>query len=59
MISVTANGSNVQSSIVEFTADELNDINNLPTNVGQGSTCLVIEDSSVWMLSSDKTWHEI
>ena len=59
MYSVTANGSNVQSSVVEFVADRLTDIETLPTNVGAGSTCLVIENSSVWILGTDKTWHQI
>ena len=59
MYSVTANGNNIQSSVVEIVADELNDIANLPTTYGPGSTCLVLEDSSVWMLDHDQVWHEI
>ena len=31
----------------------------LPTNCSAGSTCIVIENSSVWMLGTDKEWHKI
>ena len=44
---------------VEAMADERSDIDDAPTNVGAGSTCIVIEDSSVFMLGTDKEWHEI
>ena len=33
--------------------------NAVSTNFTPGSTCLVLEDSSVWMLGNDKKWHEI
>lgn len=48
--------------VIEFVADSPNDIKNLPTHMPQcapGSTCLCISDSSVWMLGSDRIWHEI
>jgi hypothetical protein len=39
--------SNGQSGTVEIVADSLEDIEDLPTNVGVGSTAIVLEDSSV------------
>ena len=45
---------------VEAIADTREDMENAPTNLGPGSSCLVIEDSSVWMLGcEDLEWHEI
>ena len=59
MFSVDMNGNNKQSSVVEIIADELTDIENLPTAYGIGSTCICLEDSSVYMLGNDKQWHEL
>ena len=59
MFSVTANGDNIQSSVVEIVADNLTDITNLPTEYGVGSSCIVLENSSVWMLGNDKVWHQL
>lgn len=50
---------NFQSGVVEVIADLRNDIVELPTHYGVGSTCFVIEDSSVWMLGNDAAWHEL
>lgn len=36
---------------VSIIADTREDIQNIPTTYGMGSTIFVIEDSSVWMLS--------
>ena len=44
---------------MSYMCDNLTDIETLPTDCGAGSTCIVIENSSVWMLGSDKEWHEI
>ena len=59
MFTVTANGDNIQSSVVEIVADNLTDITNLPTTFGAGSSCIVLENSSVWMLGNDKAWHQL
>ena len=47
--------SNSQSGVVEIVADTLDDIQDLPTidDVGVGSDCIVLEDSSVYMLGND------
>lgn len=46
---------------VEITADAREDIQDIPTTYGMGSTVFVIEDSSVWMLSGGDTpeWKEL
>ena len=45
---------------VEAVADKREDMENAPKYLGPGSSCLVIEDSSVWMLGcEDHEWHEI
>ena len=61
MYSITAQSGNVSSYVMEFQADKLEDIATLPKSpiCTSGSTCLCIEDSSVWMLGSDNEWHEI
>ena len=50
---------NLQAGVVEIIVDLRNDINDIPTHFGAGSTCFVIEDSSVWMLGNDAVWHEL
>lgn len=51
---------NLQAGVVEITADTVNDIDELPTTgISAGSTCFVIENSSVYMLGNDEVWHEI
>jgi hypothetical protein len=56
---VTVNGNNIQSSVCEIIADTDADIADLPTDVGVGSDCIVLESSSVYMLGSDHVWHEL
>ena len=65
MYKVTANGENIQQEVVEIVADSLTDIDDLQEKTnkskyyGPGSTCIVIENSSVWMLGNDRVWHEL
>ena len=56
---VISNGNNVQPSVVEIVADKKEDVDTLPTDVGVGSDCIVLEDSSVYMFGNDEHWHEI
>ena len=44
---------------VEAVADKTDDMASAPTHYGAGSNCLVIEDSSVWVLGNDNKWHQI
>lgn len=64
MYKVIANGEDVQQNVVEIVADTLNDLNDLQVETttayyGAGSSCIVLENSSVWMLGNDKIWHEL
>lgn len=56
---IISNGNSIQSSVVEVVVDTLQDLEELSTNFGVGSDCIVLEDSSVWMLGNDKTWHQL
>lgn len=53
------NGDNTQSALKELVAAERVDIESLDTSYFPGSTCIVTEDSSVWMLGPDEQWHEL
>lgn len=75
MFSIKKVGNNVNSmSICDFTADTVADIAKLPRRnargtqtgndlindcVSAGSTCFVIENSSLYMLSNADVWTEI
>jgi len=60
---ITSNGSNIQSDVVEIVIDTLADMaaDDFPgaDDVGIGSDCIVLENSSVFMLGSDGVWHEL
>lgn len=56
--------SNVGNSVSELIADTIEDKNKLKNGtvkyqIGAGSTCFVIEDSSVLVLDNSGTWKEI
>ncbi len=59
MYKVIKNGDNTNSTVTELVADFISDIEDLPTDLGSGSSCIVIENSSVWMLGNDKQWHQL
>ena len=59
MYSIKQQGDTVQSYVIEAVTDTRADIASLPTTWAVGSTCLVIEDSSVWILGNDLIWHEL
>ena len=46
-------------NILQYCCDTREDLAKLPTGDGAGSTCIVIEDSSVHMLDSKGQWKEI
>lgn len=56
---VMSNGANIQSNVVEIVVDTRTDLEDVPTTFGIGSDVICLEDSSVFMLGNDKTWHEI
>lgn len=46
--------------VVEFTASTQAEIADLPKNVGQGSYCLVLENSEVYMFDEESsTWKKL
>lgn len=46
--------------VVEFTASTEIEIADLPKNVGQGSYCLVLENSEVYMFDEESsTWKKL
>ena len=59
MFTITANGDHVSPNKVEITVDTRADLADLPTTFDVGSTCIVIQDASVFMFGNDKTWQEM
>ena len=56
--------SNHLNRVSELIADTVNDKQKLLNgtaqfDVGAGSTCIIVEDSSVLMCKSDNTWKEL
>ena len=56
---ITAEGDTITTYLKEIMADTRADIEKLPTSYLAGSSCLVIEDTSVWVLGTDQVWHEL
>lgn len=56
---VIKNSDTTQSNVVEIVADTTADLADLSVDYGVGSDCIVLEDSSVYMLGNDKVWHEL
>ena len=56
---VYVNSDSSQSGVVEIVADKVTDIASLDTSYYPGSTCIVLENSSVYMLGTDHVWHEL
>ena len=52
-------GDTVEPYVMEVMVDTEADVQNLPTEWKSGSSCLVLANSSVWMLGNDKKWHKI
>lgn len=62
MVKITAQRGEVEAYVMEFVADTLEDISDIRNNyktAAAGSTCVCIENSSVWMLGGDGDWHEL
>lgn len=59
MYSIIQQGDTVESYVIECVCDTREDITTLPTTWKTGSSCMVIEDSSVFMLNSNKEWVEL
>ena len=59
MYNIIRQGDTDQNNILQYCCDTREDLAKLPTKYGAGSTCIVIEDSSVHMLNSEGQWKEI
>ena len=59
MYNIIRQGDTDQNNILQYCGDTREDLAKLPTGDGAGSTCIVIEDSSVHMLNSEGQWKEI
>lgn len=59
MYSYISQGEDIAYNLIQLCADTREDIDDLPTNVAVGSTCIIIEDSSVWMLNNKRKWEEL
>lgn len=57
--SVIQQGDTASTYVMQVVADTLEDVANLPTSWVSGSSCLCLEDSSVWMLNTQKVWVQI
>ena len=54
MYNVMSQNGTVAYGMLELVVDTRSDIQTLPINCAPGSSCLVIEDFSVWLLNSKK-----
>ena len=61
MYNVIKSSDNITPYIMEYVVSTRADINTLPVKptCAAGSTCICLEDSSVWMLGDDSIWHEL
>ena len=55
MYNITRQGNIDQYDLMSYMCDNRADIETVSTDCGAGSTYIVIEDSSIWMLGTDKT----
>ena len=60
---INQQGNTVQYGIYEVVCDTLENLQELPSGEdcdwSPGSSCIVLENSSVWMLGNDLTWHQL
>jgi hypothetical protein len=63
MFRLYKNGDITDIKVAEYIADTEADVLELPTDVGSGSTCLVLQSSensaAVYALGNDKKWHKL
>ena len=61
MYATTKTSGNTTVYVMEFVVDTLDDIASLPTHpmCAPGSSCLVLENSSVWILGINNVWKQI
>lgn len=59
MINILSNNGHVTYGIVSLVMDKESDLESLPTDVQMGSTAFCIENSTVYMINSEKKWVAI
>lgn len=61
MYNVIKSSDNVAPYIMEYVVSTLLDIDTLPVKptCAPGSSCVCLENASVWMLGDDNIWHEL
>lgn len=61
MINIIKQSGRDSAYVTEFIADKIEDVEKLPLspNVSKGSSALVLEDSSVYILSGGNEWKKI
>ena len=60
MVYINKQGGTTQYGVIEYVADTASDLATIDIkNWLMGSTCIVIDTSSVYMLGSDSQWHEL
>lgn len=53
---LTENKGQPSYGITSYVADSASDVENLPTSVAPGSTCIVVATSDVYMLNTQGAW---
>lgn len=59
MINVTSTSGHVTYGLKEFIVDTRSEIDSLPIDSVPGSSCLVLEDFSIWLMNSNNQWIEL
>lgn len=59
MIQMISEDGRLKPKIYEFIVDDADELEELPTNVGVGSTAKCIENSKIYMLNSSGEWIEV
>ena len=59
MYNITRQGNIDQYDLMSYMCDNRTDIETVPTDCAASSTYIVIGDSFIWMLGTDKTWKKL
>ena len=58
-MAIKQTNANRDFDVQEYVIDTEADVEDLPTNIGWGSSALCIENSKVYMLNSSQEWIEL
>lgn len=59
MIKLTSSNGDKAHNINEYVCDTVEDLKNVPTYCGMGSTCIVIATSEIYMLNGLREWVKL